>query len=108
MSLPIKRWYLQAGYEYTPSPMKSPLTILQLETNPDDAESVRASLTDSGIRCDLVRVETRAEFVAAVEKNDFDLVLADYAVPSFDGLSALKIARAKAPDTPFIFVSGTM
>ena len=46
--------------------------------------------------------------VAALEQGGFDLILADYTLPSFDGLSALKITLEKCPDVPFIFVSGTL
>jgi PAS domain S-box-containing protein len=56
----------------------------------------------------MTRVQTRAEFVAALEKADIDLILADYQLPSFDGLSALKLTLSARPDLPFIFVSGTL
>ncbi len=42
------------------------------------------------------------------EQGGFDLIFADYTLPSFDGLSALKIARQHSPRVPFIFVSGTL
>ena len=45
---------------------------------------------------------------ASLEHGGFDLILTDYTLPSFDGLSALKIALEKCPDVPFIFVSGTL
>jgi PAS domain S-box-containing protein len=53
-------------------------------------------------------VETEAEFIAALERAPFDLILADYTLPSFDGLSALRIVRERWPLVPFIFVSGTL
>src|SRR6201986_4879745 len=56
----------------------------------------------------MTRVQTRADFVAALEKGDIDLILADHQLPSFDGLSALKLAQSERPDLPFIFVSGTL
>ena len=52
--------------------------------------------------------QTRAEFVAALEDGGIDLILADYTLPSFDGLSALKLAMNARPDLPFIFVSGSL
>ncbi|MFB2919777.1 PAS domain S-box protein [Aerosakkonema funiforme] len=84
------------------------LRILLLEDSLLDAELIDANLKDAGIDCDLVRVETRADFVAALEKNCFDLILADYALPAFDGISALEIARTTCPQVPFIFVSATL
>ena len=44
----------------------------------------------------------------SLEHGGFDLILADYTLPSFDGLSALKITQEKCPHVPFIFVSGTL
>ena len=49
-----------------------------------------------------------AEFIASLQRGGFDLILADYSLPSFDGLSALKSAPQMRPLVPFIFVSGTM
>jgi two-component system cell cycle sensor histidine kinase/response regulator CckA len=86
--------------------MKASLRILHLEDNPFDAEIVSATLEADAIDCELVRVETREQFVAAVERECFDLILADCTLPSFDGMSALTIARETCPETPFIFISG--
>src|SRR6202043_275929 len=58
--------------------------------------------------CEISRTQTRAEFVAALEDVETDLILADYTLPSFDGLSALMLASSARPDLPFIFVSGTL
>jgi PAS domain S-box-containing protein len=88
--------------------MKSPLRILYLEDEPKDAELVQETLAIDGIRCQITRVETEANFIASLEQGGFDLVLADYTLPSFDGLSALKIARQNWPHLPLIFVSGTL
>jgi PAS domain S-box-containing protein len=88
--------------------MKSPLRILYLEDDPRDAELVQETLASDGIRCQVTRVETEADFIASLEQTSFDLILADYTLPSFDGLSALKIAQQKWPHVPLIFVSGTL
>ena len=88
--------------------MKSPLRVLHLEDNPNDAELIQAALQSEGIVSHVVRVETRADFLASLEQGGFDIILADYTLPSFDGLSALSIAMEKCPDVPFIFVSGTL
>lgn len=84
------------------------LRILHLEDNLLDAELIEANLCESGVACQIQRIETRPEFVAAMERSDFDLILADYSLPSFDGLAALEIAREKVPDTPFIIISGAL
>ena len=88
--------------------MKSPLRILQLEDDPRDAELVQETLTSDGVACEVTRVETEGDFIALLKRAGFDLILADYSLPSFDGLSALKIARKDWPDVPFIFVAGTL
>ncbi|HEY4050179.1 MAG TPA: sigma 54-interacting transcriptional regulator, partial [Acidobacteriaceae bacterium] len=88
--------------------VKSPLRILHLEDDPKDAELVQALLEVEGVVCHVTRVETRVDFQASLEQDGFDLILADYTLPSFDGISALKIAVEKRPELPFIFVSGTL
>src|SRR3984893_17242299 len=88
--------------------MKSPLRILYLEDEPRDAELVQETLASNGIRCHVTRVQTEADFIASLQQGGFDLILADYTLPSFDGLSALKIAQQDRPHVPLIFVSGTL
>jgi signal transduction histidine kinase/CheY-like chemotaxis protein len=88
--------------------MKSQLRILYLEDDPRDAELVQETLATEGISSQITRVETEADFIASLEKGGFDLILADYTLPSFDGLSALKIAQQNWPHLPLIFVSGTL
>ena len=87
---------------------KLSIRILHLEDDPNDAELVRETLESGGIKCDIVVVERRADFLAALEKDGFDLILADFRLHSFDGLSALAEVQKKCPDVPFIFVSGVM
>ncbi len=84
------------------------LRFLLLEDSLLDAELTEAMLTEGGINCELIRVETDADFLAALETKAFDLILADYALPSFDGISALEIARNRFPEVPFIFVSAAL
>ena len=85
-----------------------PLRIIHLEDSPADAVLLRSLLESEGIECAVRRVETRMQFEAALEEAGIDLILSDFTLPSFDGLSALKIAREKCPGVPFIFVSGTI
>nr|WP_242040850.1 response regulator [Coleofasciculus sp. FACHB-1120] len=82
--------------------------ILLLEDSLLDTELIYANLSAGGIDCELVQVETRTDFVTALETDSFDLILSDYSLPSFDGISALKIARSLCCDVPFIFVSATI
>jgi CheY-like chemotaxis protein len=86
----------------------SPLHILLLEDDAGDAELIQGLLEAEHIVCKATRVQTRAEFVAALKDTGIDVILADYKLPSFDGFSALKLAMNERPDLPFIFVSGTV
>ena len=88
--------------------MKTSLRILHLEDNLVDAELIHATLAGEDIVCDAVRVQSRKDFVEAVERGGFDLILADYNLPAFDGVSALAIARERRPEVPFIFVTGSL
>jgi PAS domain S-box-containing protein len=86
----------------------SPLKILHLEDSRPDAELVAATLASGGLAADIVRVDRRETFQAALESGDFDLILADYNLPAFDGVTAQELATRSQPDTPFIFLSGSI
>lgn len=84
------------------------LHILLLEDDSADSELVRATLKNGGINCELKQIETRSDFLAELQNNNWDLILSDYMLPQFDGISALKIAQETCPDVPFILVSGVL
>ena len=84
------------------------LRILLLEDSLLDTELIQTNLSYGGIGCELVRAETRSDFQKALEQHSFDLILSDYSLPSFDGISALEMAQVICPDVPFIFVSATL
>jgi CheY-like chemotaxis protein len=86
----------------------SSLRILHLEDNPVDADLVEAMLDTEGVSCDITRAATGPAFVAALKGGCFDLILADYSLPSFNGIAALALAHQRCPDVPFIFVSGAL
>jgi len=88
--------------------MESPLHILHLEDDPRDAELVQDMLESGGITCTITCVQNRDGFVAALECGRIDLILSDFSLPAFDGLSALGMAQVHCPDVPFILVSGTL
>jgi len=88
--------------------MKSPLRILHLEDDPNDAVLVQAALEAEGITIAATRVENRDDFVAALEHGGIDLILSDFSMPAFDGFSAIATVRAGWPDLPVILVSGTL
>ena len=88
--------------------MELRLHILHLEDDAADSALVQEILEARGVHCELTRVDTEAAFRERLDEGGFDLILADYTLPSFDGLSALRLARERRPDTPFIFLSGTL
>jgi PAS domain S-box-containing protein len=88
--------------------MRDPLRILSIEDDPKDTELIQDLLETQGIVCEIARVENQADFLASLKQGGIDLILADYSLPSFDGISALKFAMKACPDVPFIFVSGTL
>lgn len=81
--------------------------ILQLEDSALDAELVGSYLRRSGLDFELARVDSREAFERALEDPP-DLILADHALPEFDGIGALRLSAERAPAVPFIFVSGTL
>src|ERR1700747_1588305 len=88
--------------------MRRPLRILSIEDDPEDSRLIQDLLEAEDITCEVTRVDTEAALRAFLMQGRFDLILADHTLPSFDGLSALKLAMKACPDVPFIFVSGTL
>jgi signal transduction histidine kinase len=56
----------------------------------------------------MTRVQTEEDFEAALEVGGIDLILSDYTLPKFDGISAIQIAKARFPDLPVILVTATL
>jgi PAS domain S-box-containing protein len=88
--------------------VQHPLRIVSVEDDPNDTELIKELFETEDISSEITRVDTQAEFQASLDQGGIDLILADYTLPSFDGLSALKLAMKACPDVPFIFVSGTL
>jgi PAS domain S-box-containing protein len=82
--------------------------ILILEDLPTDAALAEREISLALPGCIFRRVENRKEFLDALEEFKPDLIVADYQLPGFDGLTALRLALEKAPDTPFIMHTGSM
>ncbi len=88
--------------------MTETLNVLLVEDVESDAELVLFELKRSGLRYQSRRVETETSFRAELEQFEPHLVVSDFSMPQFDGLTALSIARETHSDIPFIFVSGTI
>ena len=90
---------------------ENPIRILHLEDSVEDAEIIAEKLSAEGMPCRIARVESRKSFIDAIDHKvdgQWDIILADQSLPSFDGISALKIARETCPDVPFIIISGAL
>ena len=81
--------------------------LLHLEDSPTDARYIHDRLDAEGLRPEVVLVDSRDALHAALSER-FDLVLCDYNLPGFDGLSALKLIRERQPEVPVIVVSGSI
>lgn len=89
--------------------MTSPLQILFVEDEATDMELALRELHRGGIRCEGTRVETEEALRRALQGSPPDIILSDFSFPgAFDGMAALAVARSLAPETPFVFISGTI
>jgi signal transduction histidine kinase/FixJ family two-component response regulator len=86
--------------------MTKRLKVLHLEDNLRDAELVQAEVENSGLKADVRVARSRTDFVNALERDAFDVILSDNNLPGFNSDAALNLARKKNPSIPFIFVSG--
>jgi DNA-binding NtrC family response regulator len=82
--------------------------ILFLEDNRDDVEIVAQTYQSAGLSVAIERVESQPLFRQALEKQEWDLLLLDYALPRFDGIAALDVARKIRPELPAVILSGVM
>jgi len=88
--------------------IKTLLRILHVEDNPHDRQLVEEGLAADGLVCEFIHVAERGQFEARLEQNQFDVILSDFTLPSYDGMAALAASQTMRPEIPFIFVSGTI
>jgi diguanylate cyclase (GGDEF)-like protein len=88
--------------------VRTDLRLLIVEDVPAEAEIAAWQLKAAGFQCTCTRVERESEFRAALREWRPHVILSDFSLPQFDGLTALAIAATEAPDVPFIFLSGTI
>src|SRR5450432_2921365 len=88
--------------------MARPIRVLHLEDSPRDAELVRHRLEADGVLCDIQVVRGKESFESALSTESFDVIISDYNLPGYDGITALKQAQLTQPDVPVILVSGTV
>ena len=87
---------------------ETPAHILCLEDSEQDYRLIKAILAENGVRCELTNVRGGQDFRAALVENKYDLIISDFTLPDYDGMSALAFAQVVRPATPFLFISGTI
>lgn len=88
--------------------LHGPIRVLCIEDLEVDAERALYQLRRAGLDCIWRRVETEPELVAALAEFAPTIILSDFSLPRFDGMSALQISSRLAPGVPFLFLSGTI
>ncbi len=88
--------------------MGDPIAILLVEDSADDAELVTRALVKGGFAPAIERVQTRDEYLVALQKRSWHAVVSDYSLPGFSGLMALQLMKERGVDLPFFVVSGTI
>src|ERR1700734_2926501 len=114
MPEPVSSLHFRSGRPHDPCgvadllTMRTQLKLVVVEDSVADAELLARHLAKAGLHCAINRVQTEPEFIAALHEDKPDLILSDFSLPNFSGLRALDLAVVHAPDTPFIYVSGTI
>jgi diguanylate cyclase (GGDEF)-like protein/PAS domain S-box-containing protein len=85
-----------------------PVKLVVVEDMPMEAEIAVRQLESGGFSCNWTRVDSEAGLRRALEELKPDVVLSDFTLPGFDGVTALEVVLELSPDTPFIFLSGTI
>ncbi len=88
--------------------MASILRILMVEDLLTDAELIKYQIRKSGIKFKDSIVDSREDYVRALEQMSPDIILSDYSLPAFTGMKALQIRNEIAPAIPFILVTGAI
>ncbi|MGH8596062.1 MAG: response regulator, partial [Gammaproteobacteria bacterium] len=84
------------------------LRILLVEDVATDAQLALRELRRAGIALEYRIVDSEEAFVRELAAFAPHVILSDFSIPQFDGMAALALAREHAPDTPFLFISGTI
>jgi two-component system, cell cycle sensor histidine kinase and response regulator CckA len=82
--------------------------ILLLEDNLRDRQLLEKTLINEGLVCQITHAGSKAEYQAALEQAEYDLIISDFTLPGYSGIAALTASRELQPDTPFIFVAGSI
>ena len=84
------------------------LKILHIEDIPSDAELIERTLKKSGIAFQKLLVDTKEEYIKALDNFKPDIILSDHSLPAFNSLEALNILKQRGANTPFILITSTV
>ena len=84
--------------------MTRSIRVLHLKDSPRDAEMIRHRLDLADVSCDIVLTSNKDSFEAALTREPFDLIISDYNLPGYDGVTALKQAQATLLEEHFVSV----
>ena len=87
---------------------KRRVRVLHLEDNENDHVLVAETLSANELICEFTLAKSREEFEVALRRAEYDLIISDFTLPSYDGLRALSLAQEVRPETPFVFFSGSI
>ncbi len=88
--------------------MTTSLHVLMVEDSEDDVQLIRRALRQGGYTPDICQVEQAADFQSALSAATWDVIIADYSLPTFSGLAALELLKNSGLDIPFVIVSGAI
>ncbi|HUE98218.1 MAG TPA: HD domain-containing phosphohydrolase [Anaerolineales bacterium] len=88
--------------------MSTYLRILVIEDSEDDARLLLRELQRGGYEVESERVETAGAMRAALTRQQWDLIICDFSLPSFSAPKALELLKKSGIDLPFVIVSGTI
>jgi PAS domain S-box-containing protein len=86
--------------------MKTPLRVLIVEDSEFDAQVIVSLLRKGGYDVAFQRVEDAESMRRALEADSWQLILADYNLPTFNAPAALDVLKSTGLDLPFLIVSG--
>ena len=87
---------------------KAKLRVLLVEDNADDTELVLRTLQNAGFETTHEVAETREAFARKIRTAPYDVVLADYSLPQWQGLESIDVLREQGLDIPVVLVTGSL
>jgi two-component system, sensor histidine kinase and response regulator len=91
-----------------PAPETQPLRALIVEDQPEDVELMEHALRQNGFEVQPDVVQDEEQFLELIHKNQYDVILADYNLPRWNGMEAVSVLRREGLDVPVLVVTGAL